>query len=432
MELERRAFVKRTAIGGMAAWSAWALIDTAPDNQSGATFASEVTMQSTNSLPEDVVPNMIGGYGPWAANIVGDKPARLSYRQPQFQDIQQWRMQARSRLLDCLMQPDHQPIADVQVEQVGTVDGVAAERVSWQLPYGPRTQAMLLKPEKARGRLPAVLALHDHGGNKYFGYEKITRGATPQHPLMVKHQQHYYGGQAWANTLAKRGYVVLVHDTYAFASRRVLMKDVAEAARKKVPPVDDDSEASIEIYNRFASEHEHLMAKSLLCAGTTWPGVFTSEDQRALDYLCSRDDVDDQRVGCAGLSGGGLRTVYLGGLDDRIRCACCVGMMSTWRDYLLHKCHTHTWMIYIPSLPRDLDYPEILGLRAPLPTLVLNNTHDQLFTVPEMERADNILKEVFTKANSVEKYRCSFHPGPHKFDQAMQTEAFDWFDKWLT
>ena len=34
------------------------------------------------------------------------------------------------------------------------------------------------------------------------------------------------------------------------------------------------------------------MSKSLFCAGTTWPGVFTAEDQRALDYLCSRDDVD--------------------------------------------------------------------------------------------------------------------------------------------
>ena len=39
-------------------------------------------------------------------------------------------------------------------------------------------------------------------------------------------------------------------------------------------------------------------------------------------------------------------------------------MMTTWRDYLLNKCHTHTWMIYIPGLPPDLDYPEILGLRA--------------------------------------------------------------------
>ena len=71
------------------------------------------------------------------------------------------------------------------------------------------------------------------------------------------------------------------------------------------------------------------------------------------------------RIGCGGLSGGGLRTVYLGGLDPRIDCAVCVGMMTTWRDYLLNVSSTHTWMAYIPGLPHDLDYPEILGLRVP-------------------------------------------------------------------
>ena len=44
--------------------------------------------------------------------------------------------------------------------------------------------------------------------------------------------------------------------------------------------------------------------------------VFTAEDQRALDYLCARDDVDPARVGCAGLSGGGLRTCYLAALSS--------------------------------------------------------------------------------------------------------------------
>ena len=118
-------------------------------------------------------------------------------------------------------------------------------------------------------------------------------------------------------------------------------------------------------------------------------------------------------------------------MDDRIACAVCVGMMTTWRDYLLHKSHTHTWMIYIPGLPPDLDYPEILGLRVPRPTLVQNDLEDTLFTVPEMRRADRILTEVFAKAGAVDRYKCSFHPGPHKFDRAMQGEAFDWFDRWL-
>jgi dienelactone hydrolase len=224
---------------------------------------------------------------------------------------------------------------------------------------------------------------------------------------------------------------VLVHDAFPFASRRVRAADLAPSIRRDLKEVDPESMEEIRAYNRFAGEHESLMAKSLFCAGTTWPGVFVAEDRRALDYLESRPDVDPKRLGCAGLSGGGMRTVYLGGVDDRIACACCVGMMTTWRDYLLHKCYTHTWMIYIPGLPLDLDYPEILGLRVPKPTLVLNDDEDDLFTIGEMKRADRIMAEVFAKAGAGDRYRCSFYPGKHKFDRPMQSEAFDWFDRWL-
>jgi hypothetical protein len=78
-----------------------------------------------------------------------------------------------------------------------------------------------------------------------------------------------------------------------------------------------------------------------------------------------------------------------------------------------------------------MDFPEILGLRAPLPTLVLNDSEDQLYTLPEMKNADKILTEVYTKAKAEDKYKCSYYPGPHKFDKDMQKEAFDWFDQWL-
>jgi dienelactone hydrolase len=396
----------------------------------GGALASSSGSQSTTPADRPS-PSMIGGYGNWAANLVSQPYAKLSYLQSQFQDLDAWRKLARSRLMECLQQPVLPPIRDVRVDSAFEFDGLAMERVSWQLAHGPRTKALMIKPKSYSGKLPAVLGLHDHGGLKYFGHEKITRSSEVVHPTIRKHQAKDYGDLAWANELAKRGYAVLTHDTFAFASRRVKMDDVSEPARRKRKPVDDDSEESVSAYHEFAGEHENIMAKSLFCAGTTWPGVFTAEDQRALDYLCSRPEVDADRIGCAGLSGGGLRTVYLGGLDDRIRCACCVGMMTTWRDYLLYKCHTHTWMIYIPLLPLDLDYPEILGLRVPLPTMVLNNNQDPLFSLPEMQRADQLLRDSFRKANASDKYACRFYDGPHKFDAAMQKDAFDWFDRWL-
>ena len=74
---------------------------------------------------------------------------------------------------------------------------------------------------------------------------------------------------------------------------------------------------------------------------------------------------------------------------------------------------------------------EILGLRAPLPTMVLNDSEDQLYTLPEMQAADRILAQVFEKAGASDRYKCSYYPGLHKFDADMQAEAFAWFDRWL-
>lgn len=377
-----------------------------------------------------MIQNMIGAYGEWAARTM-QEPPRLSFRQPMFSNVEAWRAVARARYRELLLGPDGAitpvPVIQHQLE----FEGLAIEHLQWQLPYGPATEALVLKPAGAKGKLPGVVGLHDHGGNKYFGLRKITRITKDPHPAMLRHQERYYGGAAWANELARRGYVVLVHDAFTFGSRRMRLADLPGNIRNDLVEVNPEAEDEIERYNQFAAGHEHLIAKSLFSAGMTWPGVFVFDDQRAVDYLASRPDVDATRIGCGGLSGGGLRTVMLTGADDRIRCSCCVGMMTTWRDYLLNKCYTHTWMCYVPGLPRDLDYPEVLGLGAPNPVLVLNNRQDDLFTMPEMERADRILSEVYKKAGAPERYRASFYDGPHKFDLDMQKEAFAWFDRWL-
>lgn len=377
-------------------------------------------------------PNMVGSYGPWLADqILGDGPARLSFRTDQWKNVEDWRTTGRKRLLECIAPVDLGGTPEVTVESRQTHDGLDIEFLSWQLPMGPRTEAVFLHPSGAEGPLPGILALHDHGGNKFLGWRKITRTGDEPWEVQARHQAEYYEGVGWATELAKRGYAVLVHDTFPFASRRVLVQDVPQRIQAGgVDPEPDDREG-IERYNAFAGAHEHVMEKSLLSAGTTWPGVYLVEDQKALDVLCSRPEVDPSRVGCGGLSGGGMRTVFLAGTDDRIKCAVAVGFMTTWRDFLLDKCFTHTWMTYVPLLPRDLDFPEILALRAPAATMVLNCTEDPLYTLAEMQRADSMIRETFEKAGAAEHYRCNYYPGEHKFDKAMQSDAFQWFDKYL-
>jgi len=381
-------------------------------------------------LPEDDT-SLIGPYGKWAASLIEKQLPSLSFRRKEYSNLEKWRTAARQRLVERLAIPDIGGLPEVKVKKQYNYDGLHIEELTWQLPYGRPTEGILLKPQNAQGRLPGILAFHDHGAQKYFGTKKITRTGEEQHPVMKEHQEEYYENAAWANEAAKRGYVVLVSDAFPFASRRVLLKDVPEHLRAGLNDANPDDPRNIKAYNDWAADHEHIMAKSLFSAGTTWPGVFFAEDRKALDILCARPDVDASRIGCGGLSGGGMRTVFMGGLDPRIKCAVCVGFMTTWKEFVLDKSFTHTWMTYVPVLPNELDFPEILGLRVPLPTLVLNDEQDGLYTLPEMKRADNILREVFKKARAEDKYACSYYPGPHKFDRKMQNEAFNWFDKWL-
>ena len=420
MKKQRRDFIKTAGLAGFGL---------AGGVLSPQSFAFSPAIKDLAMSKSDL--SIIGPYGPWANGLISKELPSLSFRNERFTALESWKMEAMSTAKERLGIPDLGKVPEVTVHDTYVNDGLRFEEISWQLPYGNPTKALVIKPEGVKGRLPAILAFHDHGGNKYFGLRKITRTGKAQHPLMIEHQDHYYDGKAWANEIAKRGYVVIVPDSFTFASRRVLLEEVPENRRGGLTDENPEKEENISAYNKWAADHEHIMAKSLFCGGTSWPAVFFAEDQVALEVLLARKDVDPDRVGCGGLSGGGLRTVMMGGLDHRIKCAVCVGFMSTWTDFLLNRAYTHTWMAYVPRLPNELDFPEILGLRVPLPTLVLNDIDDQLYTLPEMQKADKILEAVFDKAGAQDKYKASYYPGLHKFDQAMQIEAFEWWDQWL-
>ncbi|WP_018614163.1 dienelactone hydrolase family protein [Segetibacter koreensis] len=434
MPNKRREFLKLASLTGISVaggniLNGYASHNNPEKNQKNNLINTTAAVSNTDYTNNDI--SIIGLYGSWANSLNETKLPSFSFRREEWKNLESWRNSAKQRLTERLAIPDIGGLPKVTVKKQYAYDGLHIEEVTWQLPYGRATEAILLKPLNAKGKLPAVLAFHDHGGNKYFGCKKITKTSDDQLALMKEHREVYYSGFAWANEIAKRGYVVLVPDAFTFGSRRVMLQDVPERIRNGRKAENTETPENIKAYNDWAGEHEHVMAKSLFCAGTTWPAVFFAEDRKALDILCAREDVDASKVGCGGLSGGGIRTVFMAGLDPRIKCTVDVGFMTTWKDFLLNKSFTHTWMTYVPLLPNELDFPEILGLRAPLPTLVLNNSEDQLYTLPEMNRAENILTEVFKKAGAEGNFKCSYYPGPHKFDSQMQIEAFNWFDRWL-
>ena len=137
-------------------------------------------------------------------------------------------------------------------------------------------------------------------------------------------------------------------------------------------------------------------------------------------------------VGCGGLSGGGVRTIVLAGLDQRIRCAFCVGFMSTMRGLLRNRIKSHRLFMYVPRLSQFLDLPDVIALRAPSPLMVQYDRDDELFTLEGQSQADEKIAKLYSEVGHPENYVGKFYPGPHKFDVEMQEDAFAWLGRHLT
>lgn len=322
---------------------------------------------------------------------------------------------------------------DARVERRWVGDGVVGEEVSWSVGYGPRTRAWVLRPEGVEGALPGVLALHDHGGAKYFGKEKIADDDRGPPAALEADRARAYGGRAFANALARAGFVVLAADVFLWGSRRFDVRDMPASVREAAAgseamngPLDE-----VTSYNIAAAHHEHVVAKYCAALGTSLAGIIGYEDRVAARYLAARSDVVPGRIGCAGLSGGGARAAVLQATCEAIGAAVIVGMMSAQAFLLARHVVPHSWMFFPPGLARLTDWPDLAAANAPSPLLVQYNRQDDLFPPAGMAAAHERLSEIYLEQGAPSAYRGSFFDGPHKFDLVMQDQAFAWLKDWL-
>jgi dienelactone hydrolase len=314
-------------------------------------------------------------------------------------------------------------------------DGLLCEEVSWWVGFGPRTHAFVLKPIETRGPLPGILALHDHGGFKFYGKEKIADGRLDP-PDVVLNFRECYGGRAYANALSREGYVVLIHDTFLWGSRKFPLEEMPPGIRSNAEMIlkynfPSSVDPEVTLYNMACSEHEHLVSKYCNLLGTSLSGVVCREDRIALNYLLSRPDVNIEKIGCIGLSGGGNRGAMLQATHNRLRAAVIVGLMSTYAATLDHNIISHTWMLFPFYLSRRADWPDLAACRAPSPMLVQYDLDDELFTQEGMYAAHEKLSHLYAQSGHPEAYTGQFYPGPHKFDLEMQEAAFAWLKEQL-
>jgi dienelactone hydrolase len=379
-------------------------------------------------LPPPKTGSDVGSLFPFIQSQAVKAEFPLSYLQERFNDPAAWKRQARGKLLELLhyAPPPCDPRAEV-VERVDCGDHVR-EKVSFNTTPDLRVPAYVLVPKKAEGRLPALVALHDHGGFYFWGKEKLVEH-DDEHPVLAAFKKRYYAGNSIASVLARQGYVVIVIDMFYWGERRLLLDDDPDDWRRR--PRDINPERIAE-FNRRASQSEQLVGRTIFSAGFTWPGVMFWDDRRTVDYLVTRPEVDPARIGCVGLSVGGLRSAHLAALDDRIKAAVVVGWMASFpRQLKRHIRNTIGHTKVVPGLYRHLDYPDVASLALPAALLVINGSKDQLFDLDGVHASFAKLAACYQKAGVAERLRTRLYDTPHEFNAQMQAEAWEWLKKWV-
>ena len=165
--------------------------------------------------------------------------------------------------------------------------------------------------------------------------------------------------------------------------------------------------------------------------GYTPAGVEAWNSIRALDYLCSRPEVDRERLGMTGRSGGGSYSWTTAALDERVKVVAPVAGITDLQNQVVDGCvEGHCDCMFFVNTYR-CDFPLNAALLAPRPLLIVNSDSDTIFPLDAVQRVHAKVKQIYKLYNATTNLGLVIGPGPHKDTQDLQVPVFRWFNKHL-
>lgn len=339
----------------------------------------------------------------------------------------EWKQEARRILREGL---HYDPGAlDLRAETLSREerDGFILEHVAFNTTPWFRVKGCFLLPTGVSYPVPGLVVMHAWGGPMLFGRERIVNVGR-DHPVLQEHRNKYYSGKYLAEEFAKAGYAVIVIDAYHFGER-------APRGLNGIPDAYDPFELEGDEYTRVEErvrQQLYLGVRQLNWAGTTWMGVNFWDDSRCIDYLLHRPEVDPERIGCTGLSGGAWRTNVLAALDDRIKAAVSCGWMTTG-DYqqIYNISGAIGTFCLLPGVWNRLDVPDLTIMSAPCAIMVISGSKDTLFPPEGQAEAARQIALGYEWAGCPERFCHNNPPKEHCYDAELQQDAIRWFDQHL-
>jgi len=165
--------------------------------------------------------------------------------------------------------------------------------------------------------------------------------------------------------------------------------------------------------------------------GYTPAGVEAWFGIRALDYLCTRPEVDTNRFGITGHSGGGAYTWTVTALDDRVKVAAPLAGMADVQSHILDGViDSHCDCNFFINIYR-WDFPLVAALAAPRPLLIGGTDRDPLFRLPGTLRIYEKVRHLYGLYGETNQLGLILAPGPHDETPELQLGVMRWFNRYL-
>ena len=247
------------------------------------------------------------------------------------------------------------------------------EKVYFEAYPGFFTTGNLYRPKGKKGPFPGIVSPHGHWGRGRL--EDSEAGSVPGRCI----------------NFAKQGYVIFSYDMVGRC---------------------DSGE---QIDHAYGGEREALWGLSLMGL-QLWNGI------RSVDFLETLPDVDNDRIGCTGASGGGTQTFMLTAIDDRIKVSAPVNMISA---HMQGGCLCEN----APNLRLDISNIEIGALMAPKPLLLVSATGDWTKDTPKVEYP--AIRSIYAHFNAEDKMHEVQIDADHNYNKDSREAVYAWFGKWF-
>jgi len=318
-----------------------------------------------------------------------------------------WKKNARAKVIE-LLGLDLMETCDLKPELLESVrlDGYRRDKIIIQTEPDVWMPVYCLIPDniKTTGKNPVFVMPHGHAAGKY-----LAAGAIDIPIVKELHDRHFSGKPFFSIELVKEGYIVFCPDARGAGERREWMKQS-----------DDD----------FMGNTHYALNNMAISLGYSLAGMMTWDLIRLIDYIQTREDCDPGRIACGGISGGGMQSVWLAAVDDRVKCVITSGYFYGFKESFLElsgNCPCN----FVPNLWKYFDMGDIGALIAPKPLLIESGIKDHLSGKSGIENVKSqveIAKQAYKLLGVEDRIYNHIHSGGHEWNGE---KSMEFIRKWL-